>query len=401
MEAILRDLNMQIEEIQKALREEKLDGWLFFDHHQRDPLAYRILKLGPGKIVTRRWYYLIPAQGEPKGLVHAIESGTLAGLPGRMQTYSSWAAQTDGLRTLLAGCRRVAMQYSPNCAIPYVSLVDGGTLELVRATGVEVVSSANLIQLFESRWTAEQLEMHLEAGRRVDRVRAEAFRKIDAALNAGETINEWQVNRFIREGFDKSGLVTDHGPIVAVNANMSNPHYEPEAVGSLPIRKKDAVLIDMWAKLDQPGAVFYDITWTGYCGSQPPAALQNVFEVVRGGRDRAIERVKNAISRNQVIHGFEVDDAARGYIQEKGFGEYFIHRTGHSIGEEVHGTSANMDNLETHDDRRIIAGTCFSIEPGVYLPEFGIRSEVNVYVGPGQAQVTGEIQQELVIMGRP
>lgn len=387
---------MQIEDIQTALREEKLDGWLFFDHHQRDPLAYRILNLGSGRIVTRRWYYLIPAHGEPKGLVHAIESGVLDGLPGDMQVYSSWAAQTDGLKTLLSGCRRVAMQYSPNCAIPYVSLVDAGTLELVRGTGVEVVSSANLIQLFESRWTAEQLEMHLEAGRRVDRVRAEAFRKIGAALNAGETITEWQVNRFVREGFERAGLVTDHGPIVGVNAHMSDPHYEPKAEGSSSIRKKDAVLIDLWAKLDKPGAVFYDITWTGYCGSDPPAALQNVFEVVRGGRDRAIERVKHDISHNQLIHGFEVDDAARGYIEEKGFGQYFVHRTGHSIGEEVHGTSANMDNLETHDDRRIIAGTCFSIEPGVYLPEFGIRSEVNMYVGEREAIVTGEVQRELM-----
>jgi Xaa-Pro dipeptidase len=387
---------MQLEEIQRALREENLDGWLFFDHHHRDPLAYRILNLGADRVVTRRWYYLIPAHGEPKGLVHAIESGALAGLPGHIQVYSSWAGQTDGIKTLLEGCSRVAMQYSPNCAIPYVSLVDGGTLELVRGTGVEVVSSANLIQLFESRWTADQLEMHLEAGRRVDRVRAEAFQNIGAALRAGETITEWQVNRFVREGFERAGLVTDHGPIVGVNAHMSDPHYEPQAEGSLPIRKKDAVLLDMWAKLDKPGAVFYDITWTGYCGSDPPSALRKVFEIVRGGRDRAIERVKHAISNNQVIHGFEVDDAARGHITEHGFGEYFVHRTGHSIGEEVHGTSANMDNLETHDDRRIVAGTCFSIEPGVYLPEFGIRSEINMYVGSSEARVTGEIQQQLV-----
>lgn len=390
---------MQLEEIQKAIRDEKLDGWLFFDHHQRDPLAYRILKLGSGRIVTRRWYYFIPAQGEPKGLVHAIESGVLTGLPGHMQKYSSWGEQTEGLKTLLGGSRRVAMQYSPNCAIPYVSLVDGGTLELVRGTGVEVVSSANLVQFFDSRWTADQLEMHLEAGRRVDRIRGAAFQKIDTALKAGESIDEWRVNRFIRSEFDKAGLVTDHGPIVGVNANMSDPHYEPAEEGSHPIRKKDAVLIDMWAKLDKPGAVYYDITWTGYCGAEPPSALENVFQVVTGGRDRAIERVSGAISRNEIIHGFEVDDAARAYIQEKGFGQYMIHRTGHSIGEEVHGTSANMDNLETHDDRRIIAGTCFSIEPGVYLPEFGIRSEVNVYVGPGGAQVTGEIQRKLVIMG--
>jgi len=387
---------MQIDDIQKSLRDEKLDGWLFFDHHQRDPLAYRILKLNPSRTVTRRWYYLIPANGEPKGLVHAIESGVLAGLPGKIQIYSSWAAQVDGLKSLLAGSRRAAMQYSPNCAIPYVSLVDAGTLELVRGTGVEVVTSANLVQLFEARWTAEQLEMHIEAGRRVDRIRAEAFQTIGTMLQANRTINEWQVNRFIREGFDKSGLVTDHGPIVGVNANMSNPHYEPGPEGSREIRKGDAVLIDMWAKLDRPGAVFYDITWTGYCGADPPSAIQNVFEIVRDARDRAVERVQAAVRNKEGIHGFDVDDAARGYIKEKGFAEYFVHRTGHSIGEEVHGTGANMDNLETHDERKIIPGTCFSVEPGVYLPEFGIRSEVNVYVSANEARVTGEKQQKLV-----
>jgi Xaa-Pro dipeptidase len=387
---------MQIDEIQKALREEQLDGWLFFDHHQRDPLAYRVLGLSPGSTATRRWYYLIPANGEPKGLVHAIESAILEGLPGDVQTYSSWQAQMDGLKRLLSGRRRVAMQYSPNCAIPYVSLIDGGTLELVRSLGVEVVSSANLIQIFESRWTDEQLEMHLDAGRLVDRVRASAFEKITASLRAGTTITEWDVNRLIREQFTRSGLVTDHGPIVAVNSNMSNPHYEPAPEGSREIRNQDAVLIDLWAKLDRPHAVFYDITWTGYCGLDPPSALQNIFDVVRTARDRAVERVQTAVTRDETIHGFEVDDAARGYIREKGFGDYFFHRTGHSLGEEVHGTGANMDNLETHDERRIIAGTCFSIEPGVYLPEFGIRSEVNVYVGNRRAMVTGEIQQKLV-----
>jgi Xaa-Pro aminopeptidase len=387
---------MLIDQIQAALREEHLDGWLFFDHHQRDPLAYRILKLNPNQVVTRRWYYFIPAHGDPQGLVHAIESGVLAGLPGEVRKYSSWSAQLEGLHRLLAGSRKVAMQYSPNCAIPYVSLVDGGTIELVRAVGVEVVTSADLVQLFEARWTAEQLEMHLEAGRRVDRVRAEAFRKIAASLDASQSITEWDVSRFIRAGFENCGLVTDHGPIVAVNANMSNPHYEPEPEGSREIRTGDAVLIDMWAKLDRPSAVFYDITWTGYCGPTPPSALQNIFEVVRDARDCAIQRVQTAVAAGQTLQGFEVDDAARTYIKDRGFGEYFVHRTGHSIGEEVHGTGANMDNLETHDVRRIVAGTCFSIEPGVYLPEFGIRSEVNVYIGARDAQVTGEVQQKLV-----
>jgi len=387
---------MHIEEIQSALREEHLDGWLFFDHHQRDPLAYRILNLNPKHVATRRWYYFIPAQGDPKGLVHAIESGVLAGLPGDIRKYSSWNGQTEGLQRLLAGCRKIAMQYSPNCAIPYVSLVDGGTLELVRSAGVEIATSANLVQLFEARWTAEQLELHLEAGRRVDRIRAEAFQTIGKALASNQAITEWDVNRFIRAGFEKSAMVTDHGPIVAVNSNMSDPHYEPEAGRTREICKGDAVLIDMWAKLDRPDAVFYDITWTGYCGLDAPTALQNVFEVVRDARDRAVQRVQSAMTSREVIHGFDVDDAARDYIKERGFGEYFIHRTGHSIGEEVHGTGANMDNLETHDERRIIPRTCFSVEPGVYLPEFGIRSEVNVYVGATDARVTGEVQQKLV-----
>lgn len=387
---------MHIEEIQAALREEHLDGWLFFDHHQRDPLAYRILGLNPKAVATRRWYYFIPAQGEPQGLVHAIESGALTGLPGDVRKYSSWTGQIQGLARLLTGCRKIAMQYSPNCAIPYVSLVDAGTLELVRAAGVEIATSANLVQLFEARWTADQLETHLEAGRRVDRVRAAAFQKIASALAAGQSITEWDVNRFIRSGFSSAGLLTDHGPIVAVNSNMSDPHYEPEAQGSREIHPGDAVLIDLWAKLDRASAVYYDITWTGYCGTTPPSALQNIFDVVREARDRAVRRVQTAIRRHEVIHGFEVDDAARTYIKERGFGDYFIHRTGHSIGEEVHGTGANMDNLETHDERKIVARTCFSVEPGVYLPEFGIRSEVNVYVGATEAQITGEVQQNLV-----
>ncbi|HLH00332.1 MAG TPA: M24 family metallopeptidase [Bryobacteraceae bacterium] len=387
---------MQINEIQKALREEQLDGWLFFDHHERDPLAYRILGLPQGRTVTRRWYYLIPANGEPRGLVHAIESGILSGLPGNIRTYSSWSSQSEGLSILLGGCRRIAMQYSPKCSIPYVSLVDGGTLELVRAIGVEVLSSADLVQLFESRWSEEQLEMHLEAGRRVDRIRAAAFEKIANALRAGEAISEWDVNRFVRDQFDKAGLVTDHGPTVAVNANMSDPHYDPRADRHQAIRSGDAVLIDMFAKLGRPGAVYYDITWTGYCGQQPPSAIENVFEVVRCARDRAIALVQNAVSEKQTLYGFQVDNAARTYICDHGLGDYFIHRTGHSIGEEVHGTGANMDNLETHDERRVIARTCFSIEPGVYLPEFGIRSEVNVYVGEDGARVTGEVQEKLV-----
>ena len=388
---------IDISEIQRALKEEGVDGWLFFDHHQRDPLAYRVLKLNPA-MATRRWYYFIPTEGEPKRLVHRIESGNLDELPGEKTIYSGWNTQVGGIQKILGNAKRVAMQYSPNCAIPYVSMVDGGTLELIRSIGVDIVSSANLIQIFEARWTAEQLESHLEAGRRVDRIRAEAFNLMGNSIGTQRRISEWDVNRFIRAAFKEDGLVTDHGPIVAVNANMSDPHYEPEAERHSEIHKGDAVLIDMWAKLDQPGAVYYDITWTGYCGPVIPPALGNLFDVVRTARDRAVERVRSAVASRQTIHGFEVDDAARGYITEQGFGEYFVHRTGHSIGEEVHGTGANMDNLETHDERVLIPGTCFSIEPGVYLSDFGIRSEVNVYVGENEARVTGEVQTELIRM---
>lgn len=387
---------MLIQRIQAALREEGIDGWLFFDHHFRDPLAYKVLNFKPSRTATRRWYYLVPAEGEPKAMVHRIESKMLDALPGSKQVYSGWTTQVDGLRELLAGCRRVAMQYSPRCAVPYVSMVDGGTLELVRETGVEVTSSANLIQLFEARWTPKQFEQHKEAGRRVDRVRADAFEYIGKALRSDQAISEWNVNRFIRTEFEKAGLVTDHGPIVAVNANMSDPHYEPQENDSAPIRRGDAVLIDMWAKLDQPNAVYYDITWTGYCGSEAPKRVQELFEVVAGARDRAVRRVQAAMTKGEPLRGFEVDDAARRFITERGYGEYFVHRTGHSIGEEVHGTGANMDNLETHDERLVIPETCFSVEPGVYLNDFGIRSEVNVYVDANSATVTGEIQRELV-----
>ena len=386
---------MNVEEIQSELRKQKLDGWLFFDHHQRDALAYRVLGFTPARHVTRRWYYLIPAEGEPAGLAHNVEFDVLAALPGAKARYSSWQEQMTGVRNLLAGRRRIAMQYSARCAIPYVSMVDAGTIEMVRDTGVEVVSSADLIQRFEARWDAESLESHLEAGRRVDKVRRQAFEMIGERLRGGQAVSEYEVRQFVRREFERAGLVTPDGPIVGANANASNPHYEPTAEASATIRAGDFVLIDMWAKLDRPRAVYYDITWTGVCG-KPTPEMQNIFEIVRGARDRAIERVKTAAAAGEEIRGFEVDDAARGYIQSNGFGQYFVHRTGHSIGEDVHGAGANMDNLETHDERKIIPWTCFSIEPGIYLPSFGVRLEVNVFVGDREARVTGEVQKELV-----
>lgn len=387
---------MRLTEIQAALREQYLDGWLFFDHHERDPLAYRILEFRPPRHVTRRWYYLIPAEGEPRALVHRVEPNMLDALPGTQTVYSGWQTQAAGLESLLRGCSRIAMQYSPLCAVPYVAMVDAGTIELVRGTGVEVVTSADLVQYFEARWTEAQLETHMEAGRKVDKVRRNAFEEIGARLRRGEGVTEWDIKGYILSAFERTGLFTDHGPIVGVNANASNPHYEPTAQLHDPIRPGDVVLIDLWAKLDGVAdAVYYDITWTGFVGT-PPAEVVNVFETVRDARDAAVKRVQESVYSAEGLRGYQVDDAARGYIAERGFGDYFVHRTGHSIGRDVHGSGANMDNLETHDERKIIPGTCFSVEPGIYLPHFGIRSEVNMYVGEREARVTGEIQRQLV-----
>lgn len=390
---------MNLAEIQAALREEGLDGWLFFDHHRRDPLAYRVLKFTPNSIVSRRWYYFVPAHGEPVGLVHKIEAQTLSELPGTMSTYAGWNEMVDGIRKLIGSSKRIAMQYSPNCAVPYVAMVDGGTIELIRGLGVEIATSANLVQYFEARWSKEQLEGHLEAGRRVDRVRREAFERIGNKLRASEHVTEWDIQQFIATRFREEGLFADHGPDVAVNANASNPHYDPKKDSASVIKKGDVVLIDMWAKLNQADAVYYDITWMGFCGPQPPAAMERVFGVVREARDAAIRCAQDAVAAKRELCGCQVDDAARAVIQREGFAEYFFHRTGHSIGTEVHGTGANMDNLETHDERKVIPGTCFSVEPGIYLPEFGVRSEVNVYIDESSARVTGEKQESIVLIG--
>ncbi|HEX4133656.1 MAG TPA: M24 family metallopeptidase [Bryobacteraceae bacterium] len=387
---------MDLLRIQEALRREQLDGWLFFDHHERDPLAYRVLGLHSARHVTRRWYYLIPANGDPRGLVHRIESGIIDALPGEKRKYSSWQEQHAELARLLKGLKRVAMQYSPLCAVPYVAMVDAGTIELVRAQGVDVVSSAELIQEFEACLNAEQFATHEEAGRRVDKVCAGAFRFIGEKLAAG--VSEVMVRDWVRDQFQAAGMVTDSGPIVGVNGHAGDPHYEPAPETNLPIGPGDFVLIDMWAKLDQPDAIYYDITWTGFCGDVPDRVRQ-VFETVRDARDRAVDAVAGAVKSKREIRGFEVDDAARNYIRDKGFADRFVHRTGHSIGTEVHGTGANMDNLETHDERRILAGALFSVEPGIYLDDFGVRSEVNVFVTATSASTTGAVQRELVRIG--
>jgi len=385
-----------IKAIQSELRASKIDGWLFYDHHHRDPIAGHILGLGENGMATRRWFYFIPSRGEPRKLVHRIEQGALDSLTGRKQVYSGWQELHKALGKLLVGSQKIAMQYSPENNIPYIGLVDAGTVELVRKLKKKVVTSADLVQKFEAAWTSEQLVSHLEAGKIIDQIRQAAFAHAAARVRESQPITEFELQQWILAKFHANGLTTVEPPIAAVQPNNGNPHYEPTAQASRPIRAGDLLLLDMWAKLSRPGSVYYDITWTGYLGERVPDAYAKIFRIVREARDRAIEFVGESVTRGRAIHGWEVDRAAREVIRKAGYAKYFVHRTGHSIGQEVHGSGANMDGLETRDDRQIIPHTCFSIEPGIYLPEFGIRSEVNVYVGERDARVTGEIQQEIL-----
>ena len=388
---------MELDQIQSTLRENGLDGWLFYDHHHRDPIAYRVLKINP-PMCTRRWYYLIPAEGEPSKLIHRVERQNLAGLPGRELEYSSWKEQREGLKKILEGKSRIAMQYSALNDIPYVGLVDAGTIELVKSLGVEVVSSADLVQLFEARWSEDALASHLEAGKVVHAAVRAGFAAIRDAVRSGKGITEYDVQQAMLRVFEGGGVVTDEGPVAAVNKNTANPHYMPMRGRSLPIGVNDFVLLDVWGKMNKPGAVYFDITWTGFVGVEVPRRYTEVFEIVREARDAAVDFVQASMRSGRTIHGYEVDDVAREIINRQGYGQYFVHRTGHSIGEDVHGNGANIDNFETRDTRQIIPGICFSIEPGIYLPEFGVRSEVNVFVEESSARVTGEIQSAIVPM---
>lgn len=384
-----------IKAIQSELRASKIDGWLFYDFHHRDPIAYRVLGIEPGK-VTRRWFYVIPARGGPKKLVHRIESGSLDGLPGEKILYAGLDELKKGLPKILGRGKTFAMQYSPLNAVPYISMVDAGTVELVRSLGKKVVSSAELVQKFEARWSPEQLSSHLQAGRIIDRIMQQAFGQACAYLRQGKEITEYELQQWILEQFRANLLQTDSAPIVAVGRNSGNPHYEPKPDTSWILKEGDLLLLDMWAKTRAAGAVYYDITWTGFLGNSLPEKYAKVFAVVKKARDAAVSYVQNAVTAGRSIRGWEVDRAARDVIAQAGYGKYFVHRTGHSIGQDVHGNGANMDGLETRDERTIIPQTCFSIEPGIYLPEFGIRSEVNVYVADRQARVTGNIQDEVL-----
>jgi Xaa-Pro dipeptidase len=387
-----------IESIQRALQHDKLDGWLFYSFRGSDPIAENILKLDHAKFTTRRWFYFVPARGTPQKIVHAIETGTLDSLPGDKRVYLPWQQLHELVRQTLTGVKKIAMQYSPLNTIPYISRVDAGTVELIRSFGVDVVSSADLVQVFEAVWTDEQLQTHLYAARHMREIVDAIVREVLRRVTSNVSVNEVEIQDFILKQYEERGLTAGHPPIVAINAHSADPHYAPNLEDNLPMRKGDFLLVDMWSKQRLPHAVYDDITWTFFIGDTVPAEHQKIFEVVRDGRDAAIKTAQQRYAAGEVLYGWQIDDAARQSIMKAGYGEYFLHRTGHSIHEEVHGNGANIDNLETQDSRRLMARTCFSIEPGVYLKgNFGVRSEVDMYLSDREAIVTGlPIQTEVI-----
>ncbi len=388
-------MKVEIVEIQKDLRATKLDGWLFYDFRGRDPIAQRILGL-PSGMRTRRWFYFVPAKGTPKKLVHKIEAGALAALPGQTLYYAGREELLGNLKKAVGHSKTVAMQYSPKNAIPYVAMVDAGTVELVRSLGVKVVTSADLVQKYEACWSKAQLESHMAAGRAIDQIVREAFEHAAQCVKQKKPLTEYDLQQFILQTFEPTGITTEEGPDVAVNANASDPHYGPTREKSSAIREGDLLLLDVWGKLKTADSVYYDITWIGYLGSSVPEKYAKVFRVLRQARDRAVDLIHSSVQAGKPLQGWQVDKAARAVVEKAGYGKYFFHRTGHNIGTSVHGNGVNMDSLETHDVRHLIAHTCNSIEPGIYLPEFGMRTEVDVYVDDKEARVTGAIQTEIL-----
>lgn len=391
----------EIARIQRELVAGGFDGWLLYDFHNRDAVAYHVLGLDFGKFTSRRWFYWIPAAGEPVRLVSKVESTKLDSLPGAKRLYLSWRELHASLKEILGGARRVAMQYSPTANIPYVSIVDGGTVDLVRSLGYEVVSSAGLVQTFEAVLDAAAYASHVEAGRRVQRIKDEAFALIGSELRAGRALSQYDVQQFIARRYGEEGLTCKgEYPIVGTNEQPANPHFEPTPANARPIHKGDTVLIDLWAKLDQPGSIFYDITWCGFVGERPPVRYAEIFGVVRDARDAALAFVRERFAAAAPVYGWEVDDVCRGVVERAGYGSHFIHRTGHSIGEEVHGNGVNIDNLETKDERLLVPGICFSIEPGIYLAgEMAVRTEIDVFITPaGSVEVAGPMQRDLILI---
>lgn len=390
-------MSADINAIQSDLRAAKLDGWLFYDFRGRDPIAQGILQLPPG-MRTRRWFYFVPAKGTPRKLVHKIETESLAALPGDTLFYAGQDELRKNLGRLLGRAKNVAMQYSPKNAIPYVAMVDAGTVELVRSAGAKVVSSADLVQKYEACWSPAQLESHLAAGAVIDRVVREAFQLAAKNVLEKKTFTEYDLQQWILKEFEHAGIMVDQGPDIAVGPHASDPHYGPTQQTASPIREGDLLLLDVWGKTKAAGSVYYDITWVGYLGARVPEMMAKIFGIVREARDKAVQLIKTSVAAGAPLQGWQVDKAARKVIEKAGYGKYFFHRTGHNIGQTVHGNGVNMDGLETHDVRHLIPKTCNSIEPGIYLPEFGIRSEVNVYIGEKEARVTGAVQNEILAL---
>jgi Xaa-Pro aminopeptidase len=390
-------MSLDIQGIQNDLRAAKLDGWLFYDFRGRDPIAQRILKLPEG-MRTRRWFYYVPTKGAPRKLVHKIEAGSLASLPGETLYYAAQDELRKSLAKILHRAKHIAMQYSPRNEIPYVAIVDAGTIELVRSSGPKVVSSADLVQKYEACWSAAQLESHLTAGVVIDRIVREAFQHAANSVRENIPLTEYDLKQWILKEFDAAGLMTEEGPDIAVGPHASDPHYAPLPGKSSPIREGDLLLLDVWGKTKTSGSVYYDVTWVGYLGAKVQEKHAKIFDIVRRARDKAIELIRSSIATGKRLQGWQVDNAARGVIEKAGYGKYFFHRTGHSIGETIHGNGVNMDGLETRDTRHLIPRTCNSVEPGIYLPEFGIRSEVDVYIGEREARVTGAVQTEVLAL---
>jgi Xaa-Pro aminopeptidase len=388
-------MSADIQAIQNDLRAAKLDGWLFYDFRGRDPIALRILQL-PEAMRTRRWFYFVPAKGEPRKLVHKIEAESLAALPGETLYYSAQDELRNNLTKILRHAKRVAMQYSPKNEIPYVAMVDAGTIELVRSSGAKVVSSADLVQKYEACWSPAQLESHLAAGAAIDHIVREAFQRGAKSVRGSIPLTEYDLREWILKEFDAAGLMTEEGPDIAVGPHASDPHYAPLPGKSSPIREGDLLLLDVWGKTKTPGSVYYDVTWVGYLGAKVPEKYAKIFRIVREARDKAVELIRSDTAAGKPLQGWQVDKVARSVIEKAGYGKYFFHRTGHSIGEKVHGNGVNIDGLETRDARHLIPRTCNSVEPGIYLPEFGIRSEVDMYIGEREARVTGAVQTEIL-----
>ncbi|MBI3491298.1 MAG: aminopeptidase P family protein [Acidobacteria bacterium] len=390
---------MDVAAVQAALRADGLDGWLLYDFRGLNPIAADVTGVNRqgGHLATRRWYYLIPATGEPRALVHKIEKDSLAHLPGSAERYAGRDQLEAGLRRLLAGMKRIAMEYSAGCAIPYVARVDAGTIELIRQAGnVDVVSSGDLIQRFSAIWDAAAIATHRLASASLHRVKDQAFAAIAQRLRDRIATTEYDIQQLMTGWFRDEGLVSDSDPNVSAGENSGNPHYLPTATASRPIRANDIVLLDLWGKLERPGAVYADITWIGYTGRSVPERFAKAFAAVCGARDAGIVLVQQAVRAGRELGGWEVDRAASTVLKDAGYGDRILHRTGHSLGESVHGNGVNMDDYETHDDRRLLPGTGFTIEPGVYFEEFGVRTEINMIVGSRDAAVTGSLQTDIL-----